>query len=141
MIGLEFVRKLRKVTLKDIGDLIGISKQGVSKWEHGEKPIPEKYKEALSKYLSVPEEYLDKELDEVDQRVLKKLYDEEVTEAITNEYYAMRTEIVNLTNQLEDVFVEKYCAPDQAPNLEEMRRCLSSIERMIAMIKKGEFDD
>lgn len=55
MIGLEFVRKLCNKQIKDVAEAIGVSRQAVSSWEKGIRPIPAQRIDNLLEYFSIDE--------------------------------------------------------------------------------------
>ena len=64
MIGFEQIRKQNNMSLSDVGNIIGTSRQFISKWERGEKKIPKKYYPKLEELFNTKSEYFTKELDD-----------------------------------------------------------------------------
>lgn len=67
MIGLKFIRKLYGMTLDNVAELIGVSKQTVSKWERGLVSITSDNLKKLSSLFSLSPEYFFKELTKDDE--------------------------------------------------------------------------
>lgn len=66
MIGLEYIMKTNKITCKELGDKLGITKQSVNKWINNKTKISQKYLLALSELFDVDSNYLTKEINEFD---------------------------------------------------------------------------
>jgi transcriptional regulator with XRE-family HTH domain len=72
VIGLEYIRKQAGMSLADISEILGVSRQFISKWEKGEKKIPQKYLPVLADKFNTFEEYLQKELSDLDKIQIQK---------------------------------------------------------------------
>lgn len=88
MNGLRYVREKYKMSITDLAEKLGISRQAVSIWEQSKKPIPEKRLEELSTIFSIPKEYfaeisdiqeLEIEKHMLDQEIVKSEHDVEMT--------------------------------------------------------------
>lgn len=62
MIGLTYIRNLHNMSMQDVADKLEISKQTVSKWENGQRPIPKKRIEQLSDMFGLYCGYFNREL-------------------------------------------------------------------------------
>jgi transcriptional regulator with XRE-family HTH domain len=72
MIGLTLARELYRLTLEELATRIDVTKQSISLWEKDGK-IPEKRLKDLSRVLCIPENYLLKELSELDKLKIEKI--------------------------------------------------------------------
>lgn len=72
IIGFQYVCNLFNVQYTDIANLLNISKQTINSWTSGRRPIPKKYLPKLSEMFNVPEEYFQKEMNEVDKLIIQK---------------------------------------------------------------------
>lgn len=57
MNGLKFIRTRCNISLSELADVLGISRQQVSAWENGIKPISEKRLSQLSEYFGIDEKF------------------------------------------------------------------------------------
>lgn len=57
MNGLKFIRTRCSISLSELADVLGISRQQVSAWENGIKPISEKRLSQLSEYFGIDEKF------------------------------------------------------------------------------------
>ena len=57
MNGLKFIRTRCNISLSELADILDVSRQQVSAWENGAKPISQKRLGQLSKYFGVDEKY------------------------------------------------------------------------------------
>ncbi len=67
MIGLDFICKLYDKQFKDVAEELGVSKQVINGWIKGKYNISKKHLPRLSEIFQIPEEYFQKELNDVDQ--------------------------------------------------------------------------
>lgn len=67
MIGLTYIRSSFNKSMQNVADRLGISKQTVSKWENGQRPIPEKRLNELADLFNLPLKYFDKELSDIEK--------------------------------------------------------------------------
>ena len=75
MNGLKFIRTRCNISLNELADILDVSRQQVSAWENGVKPISQKRLNQLSKYFGVDEKYfLDISEDDKEFIVSKALY-------------------------------------------------------------------
>ena len=73
MIGLEYLCNINNIEFKDLASELGLGKSTVSNWIAGRRKISEKYYEKLKEVFKVPEEYFQKELDELDKLQLQRI--------------------------------------------------------------------
>ena len=122
MNGLKFIRTRCNISLNELADILDVSRQQVSAWENGVKPISQKRLNQLSKYFGVDEKYfLDISEDDKEFIVSKALYRRQDNE---KEIYCFVKQ-----GEMEDDF--KY-RPFSYPNFEE-----SLDEQMIRAKKKN----
>lgn len=75
MNGLKFIRTRCNISLSELADILGVSRQQVSAWENSMKPISQKRLSQLSKYFGIDEKYfLDISEDDKEFIVSKALY-------------------------------------------------------------------
>lgn len=142
MVGFEYARKLQDMTMKELAERLGVSQQLISMWANKKKKIPLERVPQLALIFNIRKELVGRDVDEIDKREIQDSVN------MVNDlnygnggYNEMRTHIKNLTYTIEEALVERCCAPNQVPDFQEMNRCIGFLERMIARIKKGEFDD
>lgn len=58
MNGLKFIRTRCNISLSELADVLSVSRQQISAWENGVKPISHKRLSQLSKYFGVDEKYI-----------------------------------------------------------------------------------
>lgn len=96
MIGLQYLCEIYSITQTDLAKKLGITKQLISIWIKGTKPISKKYYEQLSEiFKGIDSKYFSKELSKLDKLEIKmkKLdsewieeeYEEEIIDPITGE--------------------------------------------------------
>ena len=75
MNGLNFIRTRCNISLSELADILDVSRQQISAWENGVKPICQKRLSQLSKYFGVDEKYF-LEISEADKEFIlsKGLY-------------------------------------------------------------------
>ena len=74
MTGLEYFRRKSNMSVADLARKLGISRQCVSRWEHGVQIIPKNRIKELATLFDTKEEYVDKEFTIIDE--IKVLQDE-----------------------------------------------------------------
>lgn len=57
MNGLKFIRTRCNISLSELADVLSVSRQQISAWENGVKPISQQRLSQLSKYFGVDEKY------------------------------------------------------------------------------------
>lgn len=72
MIGLTLARELNKITMEELAQKLNITKQSISLWEK-DGNIPLRRQKELSQILRIPENYLTKELSEIDRLIIRKI--------------------------------------------------------------------
>lgn len=72
MNGLTYIRKRCNISLNELADILGISRQAVSSWENGHKRIPSERKEQLAKFFGIDKKYFDEISNEEKTEILKK---------------------------------------------------------------------
>ena len=108
MIGLDFICKLYDKQFKDVAEELGVSKQVINGWIKGKYNISKKHLPRLSEIFQIPEEYFQKELNDVDQ--------------IEIQQKKIRNELVEY--QYENTFIdedgEKITITETQPNQEQV---------------------
>lgn len=88
MIGFEYICKLFDIQYKDVAEKLKISKQTVNSWTSGRRKIPQKYLPILSKRFNIPEEYLQKKLENIDKMKIQRIkLDNELDSDILNKSF------------------------------------------------------
>jgi transcriptional regulator with XRE-family HTH domain len=64
MIGLEYFRRRNNMSITDLGNQIGVSRQIVSKWEKKEKSIPTDRVREFAKLFQVNELYITQDIED-----------------------------------------------------------------------------
>ena len=72
MNGLTYIRKRCNISLNELADILGISRQAISSWENGRKKIPPERKEQLAQFFGIDKKYFDEITDEDKIELLKK---------------------------------------------------------------------
>lgn len=72
MNGLTYIRRQCNLSLSELADTLGVSRQAISSWENGRKSIPEKRKKQLAEFFGVDEKYFGDIGDEEKIELLKK---------------------------------------------------------------------
>ena len=88
MNGLKYIRTRCNLSLSELADMIGVSRQALSSWENGRKDIPEQRVEQLAEFFGVNREFLGEISDEMKNELIDKAmfrYDEN-----GKEYYRLR---------------------------------------------------
>ena len=57
MNGLTYIRRQCNLSLSELADTLGVSRQAISSWENGRKKIPQKRREQLAEFFGVDEKY------------------------------------------------------------------------------------
>lgn len=138
MIGLEYIVNLYGMQQKDLAEKLGIRKQNITYWLKGAQKIPKKYLPILAEIFKVPQEYLQKELEENDMHVLvdmvltreigERLHSEliEKHEAGLDGVLSDETEALLLQKVLNGIFVE---------NRKALEDIYSELKKMVSSIK------
>lgn len=77
MLGIEYIRSQLGMNISELAKKISVSRQIVSKWEKGEKKIPDKRLKELAEICGIPEKYFSKELDFADKINITSLINRE----------------------------------------------------------------
>ena len=88
MNGLKYIRTRCNLSLIELADMIGVSRQALSSWENGRKDIPEQRLDQLAEFFGVNREFLGEISDEMKNDLIDKAmfrYDEN-----GKEYYRFR---------------------------------------------------
>lgn len=72
MSGLKIIRIRCNVSLNEIAEILGVSRQAVSIWEKGEKIVPEKRRKQLSDFLGVDEIFFGEISEEQKMQIAEK---------------------------------------------------------------------
>ena len=121
MHGLDYFCTLKKITLTELANLLGISKSAPTNWKNGTKNFPVKYKQVLYDLFLIPEE----------KRYLLELnYITEVDRA--------EIELIFKQNQLDKVRDEMYEDVEkveiQQVIIESLKREVSNLRQHIKML-------
>ena len=115
MIGLEYICKLYDIEYKEVAKKLGISKQSINDWIKKRRPILKKHLVTLSELFdNIPEEYFQKEIDEVDKLKIQRIKSENNIQQVLNTYIDNITgeelgeEMVDDPNHLEHIEYLKY---------------------------------
>lgn len=113
MNGLKFIRTRCNISLSELADTLDVSRQQVSAWENGIKPISQKRLSQLSKYFGVDKKYF-LEISEDDKEFIisKGLYRRQDTE---KECYSF----IKLGEMEEDFKYRPFLYPDFEESLDE----------------------
>ena len=57
MNGLKYIRTRCNLSLSELADMIGVSRQALSSWENGKKDIPEQRSDQLAEFFGIGKEY------------------------------------------------------------------------------------
>lgn len=79
MNGLKYIRTRCNLSLSELADMLGVSRQALSSWENGRKDIPEQRVEQLAEFFGVKREFLGEISDEMKNELIDKAmfrYDE-----------------------------------------------------------------
>ena len=171
MMGLEFIRKQYDISLADLAKEIGVSRQFISKWETGEKSIPDKRLECLSQFFNVPTEYFKKQLSEIDkikiqnfklEQDLEKsvydyedtVYDEESDDYITipeigydqsiveaEQYNNAKIEELETLEKIEDIITDQQPEDDLYDIISKMTGRAELFDRFADMVQSDEVEN
>lgn len=72
MIGLEYILKLYGIQHQELAEMLEIKKQNINLWVKGKQNISKKYLPELSIYFNIPEEFFQKELNQIDRLEIQK---------------------------------------------------------------------
>jgi len=73
MIGLIYIRKLYDMSMEDVAQKLGITKQTISKWEKQKIPISDKRLRQLSNLFNIPEKYFQGEISDLNKLYIQKI--------------------------------------------------------------------
>lgn len=79
MNGLKYIRTRCNLSLSELADMVGVSRQALSSWENGRKDIPEQRLEQLAEFFGVNRKFLGEISDEMKNTLINKAmfrYDE-----------------------------------------------------------------
>lgn len=72
MIGLEYILNLFNMQHIELAEKLGIKKQNINLWIKGKQKIPKKYLPVLEELFGIKQEYLIKELNEIEKLEIQK---------------------------------------------------------------------
>lgn len=64
MNGLKYIRTQCNLSLNELAEVLGISRQALSSWETNQKPLPEKRREQLAEFFGVDMRFIGEITDE-----------------------------------------------------------------------------
>lgn len=142
MKGLEFIRRHTQNSLEDIGKVVGVSKQAVLNWEKGRRKISLEYQQQLSDFFKIPVEYIGMEVSDLDKKKILEYYNLSHQPLVYDfqDYNIMISEMMNLSNRIENDFRELFLDNDFAPDFKGMRKYIDYVSEMLDKAKKGEYD-
>ncbi|MBV4450027.1 helix-turn-helix domain-containing protein [Clostridium tyrobutyricum] len=73
MIGFEYICNLFNKKYINIAKELGITRQTINSWTSGKRKIPKKYIPILSEKFNVPQEYFQKEINDIDELQIQKI--------------------------------------------------------------------
>lgn len=113
MLGIEYIRGQLGMNISDLAKKLSVSRQIVSKWEKGEKKIPDKRLSQLAEICGVPEKYFSKEIDFTDKINITSLINRQKVDIA---YLEVESEISELlleaieaddTNKIQQICIER----------------------------------
>lgn len=72
MNGLKFIRTRCNISLSELANVIGVTRQQISAWENGVKPISQNRLHQLSKYFGIDEQYFQEITNEDKEFIISK---------------------------------------------------------------------
>lgn len=72
MNGLKYIRTRCNLSLSELADILGVTRQALSSWENGKKDIPEQRREQLSNFFGIDKEYFGEISENVKELLLEK---------------------------------------------------------------------
>lgn len=73
MLGITYIRKLFNMSMEDLATKLNVSKQTISKWENNKIAISKERLQQLENSFDIPQEYFQKELNEIDRLIIQKM--------------------------------------------------------------------
>lgn len=128
MLGIEYIRSQLGMSITDLAKKLSVSRQIVSKWEKGEKKIPDKRLGELSKICGVPEKYFSRELDFTDRINITSLINREKNEiAYSEECLGEVERLVELFSNEDFQEIKTVCEKDEKKYIEIINYCKEKI--------------
>ena len=72
MNGLKYIRTRCNISLSELAEIIGVTRQALNSWENGKKDIPEQRREQLASFFGVEKEYFGEISEEKKKYLLEK---------------------------------------------------------------------
>ena len=72
MNGLKYIRTRCNLSLNELSEMIGVTRQAMSAWENDRKEIPEQRKEQLGEFFGIDKEFFGEITDEEKEYLLGK---------------------------------------------------------------------
>lgn len=143
MLGIEYIRTQLEMSITDLAKLLSVSRQIVSKWEKGEKKIPDKRLQELSEICGIPEKYFSKELDFADKINITSLINREKDDALISDIYNESSEQLFETIQDDNIAeIEKIYNEDKETYIALIDYCKEKItvaqRKLIMDVSKSE---
>ena len=140
MIGLELIRKQSGMSLADLSKRLGVSRQFISKWERGEKSIPEKYLCTLAEIFGFEHEILQKELDEVDKLKMQSIQLKKAIDDSSHEYTHVKHDDFGKEVEFAGTYLDINLIEELERTNEQIEK-LSTIKKISNLIQKSETYD
>ncbi len=142
MKGLEFIRRHTQNSLEDVGKVVGVSKQAVLNWEKGRRKISSEYQKQLSDFFKIPVEYIGMEVSDLDKKKILEYYNLSHQPLVYDfkDYNMMVSEMMDLSNRIENDFHELFLDNNFAPDFKGMRKYIDYVSEMLDKAKRGEYD-
>lgn len=128
MLGIEYIRNQLGLNISDLAKLLSVSRQIVSKWEKGEKKIPDKRLDELAVIFNIPKKYFDKELDFSDKINITSLINREKMEGMCEEVESgIFEEILNAIKNDDIEKIQNICLENKEGYIEFINYCKEKI--------------
>ena len=126
MLGIEYIRNQLGMNISDLAKKLSVSRQIVSKWEKGEKKIPDKRLTELAEICGIPEKYFSKELDFADKINITSLINREKIDVVYAESEISELLLEAISND-DTSLMQKVCKENNEEYIEFINFCKEKI--------------
>lgn len=137
MNGLKTIRRQCNFSLSELANTFGVTRQAISAWENGKKPIPRQRKEQIAEFFGIEEKYLDeitvKQREEIINKTMYRFSSDwrdkyryrpiDSTKMCTEYHFEERK--ISEDRELEEVLKDFKCLEKRLSVLKERRKNMS----------------
>ncbi len=137
MNGLKTIRRQCNFSLSELANTFGVTRQAISAWENGKKPIPKQRREQIAEFFGIEEKYLEeitvKQREEIINKTMYRFSSDwrdkyryrPIDSTKVNTEYHFEERKISEDRELEEVLRDFKCLEKRLSVLKERRKNMS----------------